>query len=314
MLRKSLQLALIHAAVAMTLVPINSTLNRVMIKELAVSATLVALLASLPYLFSPLQVLIGSYADRHPLFGRRRSAYIAFGLLLCVVGVILAPRAVFLMPVNRPLGILFSLLTFAAWGMGYNFASVSYLSLASELSGEKGRSRTIAIMWFLMIVGIIITAAGLSRLLEPYSPARLENAFSIVALIALLLGGLGLIGLEPRYKPSDETRQIHENRRPWGQLIREVMSYPSARIFFFYLVLMLAAILGQDILLEPFAGEAFNLPVEATTRITSIWGTCVLLTLALANLMERKMGKKRVAQLGAIGAVAGFVLIAVSGL
>ena len=77
MLRKSLQLALIHAAVAMTLVPINSTLNRVMIKELAVSATLVALLASLPYLFSPLQVLIGSYADRHPLFGRRRSVYIA---------------------------------------------------------------------------------------------------------------------------------------------------------------------------------------------------------------------------------------------
>src|SRR5512141_611064 len=99
MFLKRSQLALIHAAVAMTLVPINSTLNRVMIKELAVSATLVALLASLPYLFSPLQVLIGSYADRHPLFGRRRSAYIAFGLILCVVGVILAPRAVFLMPV-----------------------------------------------------------------------------------------------------------------------------------------------------------------------------------------------------------------------
>ena len=314
MLRKSLQLALIHAAVAMTLVPINSTLNRVMIKEMAVSATLVALLASLPYLFSPAQVVIGSYADRHPLLGRRRSVYIAFGLFLCVVGVMLAPRAVFLMPENRTLGILFSLLAFGAWGMGYNFASVSYLSLASELSGEKGRSRTIAIMWFLMIVGIIVTAAGLSRLLEPYSPARLENAFSIVALIALLLGGIGLIGLEPRFRPSDDAKQIHENRRPWGQLIREVMTYPSARTFFFYLVLMLAAILGQDVLLEPFAGEAFNLSVEATTRITSIWGGCVLLTLSLANLMERKIGKKRVAQLGAIGAVAGFVLIAVSGL
>lgn len=314
MLRKSLQLALIHAAVAMTLVPINSTLNRVMIKELAVSATLVALMASLPYLFSPTQVMIGSYSDRHPLVGRRRTAYIAFGLVLCVVGVILAPRAVFIMPQNRPLGILLSLLTFGAWGMGYNFASVSYLSLASEISGEKGRSRTIAIMWFLMIVAIIFTAAGLSRLLEPYSPQRLENAFLVVAVTALVLGAIGLIGLEPRHKPQDAAEPVGENRKPWLQLIREVMAYPSARTFFFYLILMLAAILGQDVLLEPFAGEAFNLPVEATTRITSIWGACVLLTLSLANLMERRLGKKRVAQLGAVGAIAGFVLIAVSGL
>ena len=59
MLRKRLQLGLIHVAVAMTLVPINSTLNRVMIKELALSATLVAIMASLPYLFSPIQVAIG---------------------------------------------------------------------------------------------------------------------------------------------------------------------------------------------------------------------------------------------------------------
>ncbi|MHB8193952.1 MAG: BCD family MFS transporter [Bellilinea sp.] len=314
MLRKSLQLALIHAAVAMTLVPINSTLNRVMIKELALSATLVAILASLPYLFSPTQVMIGSYADRHPLFGRRRTVYIAIGLALCVTGVILAPRAVFLMPENRTLGILFSLLTFGAWGMGYNFASVSYLSLASELSGEKGRSRTIAIMWFVMILGIIFTSIGLSRLLEPYSPERLENSFTIIAMIALALGAIGLIGLEPRYRHDDSTGPVTENRRPWGQLIREVMSYPSARNFFFYLILMLAAILGQDVLLEPFAGEAFGLRVEETTRITSIWGTCVLLTLALANPLEKKIGKKRVAQLGAVIAVAGFVLIALSGL
>ena len=84
MLLKRLQLGLIHAAVAMTLVPINSTLNRVMIKELALSATLVAVLASLPYLFSPIQVAIGSYSDRHPLFGLRRTPYILLGLLFCV--------------------------------------------------------------------------------------------------------------------------------------------------------------------------------------------------------------------------------------
>ena len=58
---KRIQLGLIHVAVAMTLVPINSTLNRVMIKDLAISATVVAILASLPYLFAPIQVVIGYF-------------------------------------------------------------------------------------------------------------------------------------------------------------------------------------------------------------------------------------------------------------
>ena len=160
MLVKRLQLGLIHVAVAMTLVPINSTLNRVMIKELAISATLVAVLASLPYLFSPIQVLIGSFSDRHPIFGLRRSPYILAGLGLCVLGVVFSPYTAFNMQSNLWLGILFGVLTFGAWGMGYNLASVSYLSLASEISGEKGRGRTIAIMWFMMITSIIVTAIG----------------------------------------------------------------------------------------------------------------------------------------------------------
>ena len=109
MLRKRLQLGLIHVAVAMTLVPINSTLNRVMIYELAISATVVAVLASLPYVFSPIQVAIGSYSDRHPLFGLRRSPYILAGLLLCVLGLMIAPQVAFIMSSNFWLGALVGL-------------------------------------------------------------------------------------------------------------------------------------------------------------------------------------------------------------
>ncbi len=158
MFLKRVQLGLIHVAVAMTLVPINSTLNRVMIKELAISATLVAVLASLPYLFSPLQVAIGSFADQHPIWGRRRTPYIVLGLLLCVAGVALSPQAAFVLADRLGVGILLSILAFGAWGMGYNLASVSYLSLASEISGEKKQDRTIAVMFFLMIISIIFTA------------------------------------------------------------------------------------------------------------------------------------------------------------
>jgi BCD family chlorophyll transporter-like MFS transporter len=92
-----------------------------------------------------------------------------------------------------------------------------------------------------------------------------------------------------------------------------VLGNREARVFFFYLILLLAAILGQDVLLEPYAGEAFGLPVQATTRITSIWGTCVLVTLIAAGVMERKIGKRAVAQIGAAGAILGFAVIAASG-
>src|SRR5215207_7389085 len=94
---KIFRLGLIHVAVAITLVPINSTLNRVMISELGLAATLVAVLVSLPYLFSPIQIWIGGYSDRHPLLGYRRTPYILLGLLLCAGGAALAPTAAFMM-------------------------------------------------------------------------------------------------------------------------------------------------------------------------------------------------------------------------
>lgn len=311
MLLKRIQLGLVHVAVAMTLVPINSTLNRVMIKELALSAALVALLASLPYLFSPIQVAIGAYSDRHPLFGLRRTPYILAGLLLCVIGVAVSPQVAFLLSTNFPLGILAGLLAFGAWGMGYNLSSVSYLSLASELSGEKGRGSTIAVMWFMMIVGIILTAMGLSRMVDPYTPAALVRAFGSIAAAALVLGLLGLLWLEPRARlTSAPAAEAYSLRRMAGTIARN----PVGRIFFLYLLLLLAAILGQDILLEPFGAEAFGMTVTQTTRITSIWGSFVLLAIALAAFLDRRVPRRVVVQAGNLGALAGFLIIFLSGL
>ncbi len=312
MLIKRIQLSFIHMAVAMTLVPINSTLNRVMIKELALSATLVAILAALPYLFAPIQVAIGSYADQHPVFGYHRSPYIFLGLLLNVAGLAIAPSVVFIMPRNFLLGLFLSLIVFVAWGLGYNFAAVSYLSLASEISGEKGRSKTIAVMFFLMIIGMIFTSAGLSRLLAPYSPETLQHAFLLIALIALIFGLIGLIKLEP-HQAQPSSRSSKAERIPWSQIYREVSQSSQAKYFFFYLTVLLAAILGQDILLEPFGAEAFHLPVHATTLITSIWGTSFLVSLGITSFVDRWLSKKRIAQISSYIALAGFILITISG-
>ena len=307
---KRVQLGLIHVAVAITLVPINSTLNRVMIKELAISATLVAIFVSLPYLLSPIQVAIGSYSDRHPILGWRRTPYILLGLLLCVGGAALAPTAAFALAEGGPIGGLLSLLAFGMWGMGYNFSAVCYLSLASELD-PQGRSRTIATMFIIMIVGIIATAIAVGRMVDPYTPAALFRAFYVAGGAALVLGLAGLIGLEGRRAVSGA---VAEERHTWGEMVRAVTANRQARLFFWYLILLLAAILGQDVLLEPYAGEAFDLTPAQTTRITAIWGTMVLITLALANALQARTSKRTVVKIGNWTALVGFVLIASSGL
>lgn len=309
---KRLQLGLIHAAVAVTLVPINSTLNRILIEDQGLAATLVVLLFSPPYLFSFIQVAIGSFSDRYPLFGLRRTPYIAGGLILCAVGLVLAARMALVLPANFWGGLGLGMLTFGAWGMGFNLATVSYFSLASELSGEHGRSRTTAAMFFIMIVSIIGTAAALSRMLEDYSPEVLQSSFVAIALLALGMGAVGLAGLEKRAGAASE--RSFEARYSLRAIYREVRANRQVSLFFLYLMLMLAAVLGQDVLLEPFAARAFGLPVSVTTRITAIWGSCYLISLVIAGLLEGRVSKLAVARLAAWVGVGAFGLVALSGL
>ncbi|MFZ5883554.1 MAG: BCD family MFS transporter [Chloroflexota bacterium] len=324
MLLKRLQLALIHTAVAMTLVPINSTLNRVMIFDLGISKTLFTLLAIFPYLLSPIQVAIGSFSDRHPILGYRRTPYILAGLLLCVIGVAVSPQVALLISQNFTLGILAGVLAFGAWGMGYNLSAVSYLSLASELSGEKGRGKTIATMFTLMVIGLIATGISLSRLVPTFDPATLERAFLIVAASALTLGLLGLFKLEPRFSlsssPQAEGMMGGQRGAPKSDTytIREMTAAITenrvAKIFFLYLLLLLAAILGQDVLLEPFAAQAFGMTLEQTSRIVSITNTFTLIAFIVAGILDGRVKKKYVAQSGNLGALIGFLTIVLSGL
>ncbi|MFN8384772.1 MAG: BCD family MFS transporter [Anaerolineales bacterium] len=311
MFLKRFQLGLIHVAVAMTLVPINSALNRVMIFDLGISKTLVSLLAVLPYLFSPIQVAIGSFSDRHPILGFRRTPYILVGLILCVVGLVVSPQVAYLIHDNFAFGIIAGLLAFGAWGMGYNLSAVSYLSLASELSGEKERGKTVATMFFMMVIGLIATGISLSRMLTVYTPETLSSAFNIVGASALALGLIGLIKLEPRFNISSSTTSSESYTV--RQMITAITSNPVAKIFFVYLLLLLAAILGQDVLLEPFGAQAFGMTVEQTSRIVSITGTFTLIAFIIAAAVERRIPKKVVAQSGNIGALVGFLLIVLSG-
>jgi BCD family chlorophyll transporter-like MFS transporter len=311
MLLKRFQLALIHTAIAMTLVPLTGTLNRVMIFDFGISKIAFTLIAIFPYLFSPIQVAIGSFADRNPILGYRRTPHILLGLLLCAAGLGVSSFMVVAIQENFMQGLLIGFIAFFLWGMGYHFSAVSYFSLASEISGEKGRGTTIAIMFFMMVLGIIAAAQTVSYMATEPTFESLSRAFWTISASALTLGLLGLIKLEPRSdrsssKPASETHTLRE-------MYAVIASNPTARVFFIYLLLLLAAILGQDVLLEPFGAQAFGMSIPETSRIVSYSQALTLVAFFVAGFMEGRVAKKKVAQMGNLGAMLGFVLIVVSG-
>jgi BCD family chlorophyll transporter-like MFS transporter len=83
-----------RCSVGMALVLLVGTLNRVMIVELKVPATLVAVMVSLPVLYAPLRALIGFRSDTHrSALGWRRVPFIWMGTMMQFGGLAVMPFA-----------------------------------------------------------------------------------------------------------------------------------------------------------------------------------------------------------------------------
>ncbi|MEM7538073.1 MAG: BCD family MFS transporter [Chloroflexota bacterium] len=320
------QLTMVHVAVSITVVPVTSTLNRIMIADLGFSAFLVGILVSLPYLLSPLQVMVGHWADRNPLWGYHRSPWIVIGGMMASFGGYFTAHTVYLMADNFVLGLLAALTAFMTWGLGVNIASVSYLALLSELSEPQKtadtpswRTRSVSIMWTAMILTTIVTSLSLSTMLEPFSETALYTALGAIWLAATILILFGAAGIEQ--KSSQQTtnntpsrKNPTANQNNYWQAYQVIRNNPSARRFFLYLVLVLVSIHAQDVLLEPFGAEALGMSVSQTSRLTSIWGLGVFITLLGGIGLIRVWGKKKSANIGAIIAAIAFALIIIAGL
>lgn len=89
-----LRLSLFQVSVGMCSVLLLGTLNRVMIVELAVPATVVALMIALPVLSAPFRALMGHRSDNHrSALGWKRIPYLWFGSLWQMGGLAIMPFA-----------------------------------------------------------------------------------------------------------------------------------------------------------------------------------------------------------------------------
>jgi len=266
-----LRLSLFQVTVGMAMVLLNGTLNRVMIVELGTPTWLVALLIAVPVVVAPFRALIGHKSDTHrSVLGWRRVPYIWFGSLMQFGGLAIMPFALLLLgEADRfELGLVAGALAFLLTGIGFHVTQTAGLALATDLAPEIKRPRAIALLYVMLLVGMMIAAFVIGGLLHDYSPTRLVQVIQGTALITLILNTIALWKQEARNpKATAPDRETPTFSELWQTFMRDRR---NARLLT-AIGIGAAGFAMQDALLEPYGGEILKLSVGATTGLTGAW-------------------------------------------
>jgi BCD family chlorophyll transporter-like MFS transporter len=292
--------------------PLNSTLNRIMINELRLPATLVAVLISLRYITSPTRIWFGRLSDTRPIGGRRRTWYIAIGMVLLALGLIASTYAALAIPNLGAVGIALSVLAFGLLGLGVNMTTPLYFAVVADQSSAEQRPRVVALMFVLLGVVAVIASFALAAAVDPYTEQKMIRAFFFFAAIGLVLTIGGLFKLEPRSTSKHSSSSaVPETERP--RAVRELLlANPEALRFFFYLLLAFVAIEAQELILEPYAAQFLRMTPAETTRLTGVFRIAYVISLAVGAWLVNHIGHKRTASAGIAIACVSLLLVIVS--
>ena len=196
-LPRLLRLSLFQVSVGLAMVLLNATLNRVMIVELGISATIVSILVALPLLFAPLRALIGHKSDNHrSILGWKRVPYLWFGTMLQFAGLAIMPFALLVMTGNGqsgPLsGEIFGALAFLMVGAGVAMTQTAGLALANDLAPEDARPRVVSLLYVMLLVGMLISSLVLGRILHDFTETQLVGVIQGTAVITVVLNVIAL--------------------------------------------------------------------------------------------------------------------------
>jgi len=311
-LGRLLRLSLFQVSVGMAVVLLTGTLNRVMIVELGVPAWLVAVMVGLPLVFAPFRALVGFRSDHYrSVLGWRRVPFIWMGSLLQFGGLAIMPFALLVLTGDGHgpawVGQAGAALAFLLVGAGLHTTQTGGLALASDLAPPDSRPRVIALLYVMLLFGMVAGALAFGALLADFSHVRLIQVIQGAALVTMALNMVALWKQEPR----DPARTAPGRPRPtFADAWRDFAAgHRSGR-------LLLAVGLGtagfsmQDILLEPYGGEILHLSVSATTALTALLAAGMLLGFALAaQLLTRGSDPHRLSALGALVGIAAFTAV-----
>jgi BCD family chlorophyll transporter-like MFS transporter len=277
------RLGLVQAMLGAVVVLTTSTLNRVMVVELALPALLPGLLVALHYAVQMTRPRMGYGSDR----GRRRTPWILGGMAVLAAGGLGAALAVAWMGSDRWAGMALAVLSFALVGLGVSAAGTSLLVLLAKRVAEDRRAAAATTVWVMMIVGFAITAGLAGRWLDPYSPQRLVAVSAAVSLVAMAVTALALRGLEGR--TAAERASADGSRPDFRAALREAWGDADARRFTVFVFVSMLAYSTQDLILEPFAGALFGFTPGESTQLAGVQHGGTLAGMLLAALAGRRV-------------------------
>jgi BCD family chlorophyll transporter-like MFS transporter len=311
-LTRLLRLSLFQVSVGMAMALLNGTLNRVMIVELHVPAWLVALMVALPIAFAPFRALLGHRSDNHrSVLGWRRVPYIWFGTLLQFGGLAIMPFALLVLSgtgrAPAEIGAIAAGLAFLLVGAGLHTTQTAGLALATDLAPPASRPRVVALLYVMLLAGMLLSALAFGIVLRDYSHLRLIQVVQAAAVLTMLLNIVALWKQEARDPSRTRADRPQASfRATWAQFVAD----PRSARLLVAVGLGTAAFSMQDILLEPYGGQVMHLPVASTSQLTALLAGGSLAAFAwAARTLARGAEPHRLAALGALVGIVAFACV-----
>ena len=280
------RLGLVQTALGSIVVLTTSTLNRVMMVELALPAVLPAALVAWHYAVQLSRPRWGHGSDG----GARRTPWIIGGMGVLALGGVLAANATAIMSASPVVGILLAVLAFTMIGAGVGASGTSLLAFLATRVTPTRRPAAAAITWIMMVMGIAVTAGVAGAMLDPFSMQRLAIVSGVVSLGAFLLTLAAVAGVE---KTGEVV--VAEPAAPKTDFmvaLRETLADPQARRFTIFVLVSMIAYSAQDLILEPFAGLVFGMTPGQSTQMSGVQNGGVLLGMILVGAAGGMVGAR----------------------
>ncbi|MGA7804719.1 BCD family MFS transporter [Bradyrhizobium sp.] len=275
------RLGLVQTGLGAIVVLTTSTLNRVMVVELAMPAILPGALVAIHYALQAFRPAWGHGSD----LGARRTPWIVGGMAVLAAGGLLAALATAWMSVRPLFGIALAVAAFCLIGAGVGAAGTSLLVLLAKRCDDNRRATAATIVWVMMIAGFIVTTAVAGHMLDPFSPMRLIAVSGSVSAAAMVLTIVGVWDIEGRDTAAADASQIAPPSSAFRAAFMEVWAEPKSRRFAIFVFVSMLAYSAQDLILEPFAGVVFGFTPGGTTSLSSVQHAGTLVGMAAVPLI-----------------------------
>ena len=280
------RLGLVQMALGAIVVLSTSTLNRLMVVELALPAVLPGILVAIHY---GIQITRPQWGFLSDTVGHR-TRWIIGGMVALGFGALGASAVLPLFESSYYAALALSILAYAAIGLGVGASGTSLLALLATATAPSRRAAAATITWLMMIAGIAVTAGVVGSMLDPYSHELLLRIVGGVTFGAVVLTFVSVWGVERRVVAKPEPESL-----PFRQGMAEIWAEPTARNFTLFVFLSMTAYFMQELILEPYAGLVFDFTPGQSTSLAGAQNGGVFLGMVLVGVAATgfRMGSLR---------------------